>query len=772
MVVSLTTVTGPVYLPDGNTPIGGRVSFELSSWDREVGEALFISGPVYADIDQNGQFSVELFTTTAGVNGVVYKMYVLWEDSSSTHSYTNTTYNSFPSPHFSKRYIGSFALAGAGPFMISDLNIVSELEANSFDVLLECSAYATACQSVLDRIDLGAFDTAVATVTSAAVSTNLDKIAVEAAKVIVETQAASVLVLANLAENAANESDIDRIAGQTAASNAAASAVAAAASAAALGTRRFASFSAAQTWLGSNTPQTGILYNIANKAFLVGMIDATDIPGLPGFIPLKGDIGCFGDLGGTSAAVDTPIWQAAVNWAHTNKTYLTAPDNGVSVISGLIWKSWVRLLETTHIIRGKAPVVITQTAGKQLYGASLGRLRIIADAVGDITATVLEMNLGTVQNCDFSRMSISGFDDAEVIKIGCAPLTLPNDLNDWPIGSGNTIMNDMSFIEITGARIGMRMGGFYGTPTGSEPAGHSPAPGGVMTKNTLIGIKIWDVSECGVWFEKCVDSDKLYDVDVYALDNAEFFRFGDSTYTEQNFVNSPWINGTVAAAEPATTAATIMRFRSWSFGAHVEVEHDIDFFANAVTLIDQTGVIRRCTPHFIGKGNDTSTGNTVTYDQGPAHYLRLASGAVTDPTFSFYDESTTGMFLQSAGVIGFTASGVLGATVSANGVSAANGTVTLPAFRCIGDPNSGWYLRAANQFGLSLDGADKVIHDVAATTLLHPLTVITTTGGITHPSLTAADITALSSPSNGMVLYNATTNKLQVRAAGAWVDLH
>jgi hypothetical protein len=46
-----------------------------------------------------------------------------------------------------------------------------------------------------------------------------------------------------------------------------------------------------------------------------------------------------------------------------------------------------------------------------------------------------------------------------------------------------------------------------------------------------------------------------------------------------------------------------------------------------------------------------------------------------------------------------------------------------------------------------------------------------TTGAVLFPRLTTAQRDALT-PTDGMVLYNSTTNKLQVRAAGAWVDLH
>ena len=46
-----------------------------------------------------------------------------------------------------------------------------------------------------------------------------------------------------------------------------------------------------------------------------------------------------------------------------------------------------------------------------------------------------------------------------------------------------------------------------------------------------------------------------------------------------------------------------------------------------------------------------------------------------------------------------------------------------------------------------------------------------TTGGILFPRLTTTERDALT-PVNGLVIYNSTTNKLQVYAGGAWVDLH
>jgi hypothetical protein len=47
-----------------------------------------------------------------------------------------------------------------------------------------------------------------------------------------------------------------------------------------------------------------------------------------------------------------------------------------------------------------------------------------------------------------------------------------------------------------------------------------------------------------------------------------------------------------------------------------------------------------------------------------------------------------------------------------------------------------------------------------------------TTRGVLFPRMTTGERDAISSPTNGLVIYNSTTSKLQVRAGGAWVDLH
>jgi hypothetical protein len=52
------------------------------------------------------------------------------------------------------------------------------------------------------------------------------------------------------------------------------------------------------------------------------------------------------------------------------------------------------------------------------------------------------------------------------------------------------------------------------------------------------------------------------------------------------------------------------------------------------------------------------------------------------------------------------------------------------------------------------------------------LEISSTTQGVLFPRMTTTQRNAITSPADGLVIYNTTDNKLQVRAAGAWIDLH
>lgn len=52
------------------------------------------------------------------------------------------------------------------------------------------------------------------------------------------------------------------------------------------------------------------------------------------------------------------------------------------------------------------------------------------------------------------------------------------------------------------------------------------------------------------------------------------------------------------------------------------------------------------------------------------------------------------------------------------------------------------------------------------------LDITSTTQGILFPRMTTTQRDLIATPADGLVVYNTTDNKLQVRAGGAWVDLH
>lgn len=139
MTMSKTTVTGPVYLPSGMPPKNPRIVFELTSWDKEDGEASFVSGPFAADIDTNGDFSVELWSSQAGANGAVYRVSV--------------TYQGDLVEAWKNEYLGTISLSGAGPFRLDQVCQVDEKTVRQYDVLAQMAATQLAMQAGQDNIN-------------------------------------------------------------------------------------------------------------------------------------------------------------------------------------------------------------------------------------------------------------------------------------------------------------------------------------------------------------------------------------------------------------------------------------------------------------------------------------------------------------------------------------------------------------------------------------------------------------------------------------------
>lgn len=68
-------------------------------------------------------------------------------------------------------------------------------------------------------------------------------------------------------------------------------------------------------------------------------------------------------------------------------------------------------------------------------------------------------------------------------------------------------------------------------------------------------------------------------------------------------------------------------------------------------------------------------------------------------------------------------------------------------------------------------GGSVIIGDINAPTSSAVLDVVSTTKGILIPRMTTTERNAISSPVDGLILYNSTTGKFTVRQSGAWTEM-
>lgn len=153
MTITTRRVRGIIVLPDGTVPRNGRVTYQLSGWDREDGEAV-VMGPITVTLDDDGVFDDYLWCTDTGDNGRVYLGVVAWHD--------GTARRELP--------IRFDVQSGVGtqPFVPSW--VVGDLpESTQADALAQCLAAAAGASA--DAVDAAASaDDAIAAAASAAAS--------------------------------------------------------------------------------------------------------------------------------------------------------------------------------------------------------------------------------------------------------------------------------------------------------------------------------------------------------------------------------------------------------------------------------------------------------------------------------------------------------------------------------------------------------------------------------------------------------------------------
>lgn len=474
----------------------------------------------------------------------------------------------------------------------------------------------------------------------------------------------------------------------------------------------------------------------------------------------------FGPITGTDLATDMETWDSALAWAHVNKGTIIAPPGKSSVIGSLRLRSFVKLETHGHTFRVSGSVGFTQNKSRQLFGVVTDELYIVPNASDDESARVWDLS---VVQSSVLRWHSDGFSDGEDFYLETQTLTEWDHLV-WPFTSSNTIYCEFVGFS-TQTRRGMTIKGHYGdTPGGGN---NSPAPAGVVTKN-IVSYFGWDFSEVLLDIDRCCDSDEWL-VDGRAReDDAVFVKMGDPTYRGNNYVNSHKIR-LVAARAPGVEAVTIFSVQSWTFGHRFDVENDINATLVAVTEIELGDTLTNDDFDYFwsGKGVDSALGNTSLFLRGENYFIQAGNGSAARPSYSFNRERNMGFFRGAAGRISMAFGGIQRFLFEAGRIAVPSGTPEAPAITFIGDPglNSGLYLEADNQIGVSTGGVGRIGISDTAVSVSTPLMVNTTSGGFLLPRLTESQRDALTAPANGLLIYNSTTDKGQMRAAGVWVDL-
>ena len=245
---------------------------------------------------------------------------------------------------------------------------------------------------------------------------------------------------------------------------------------------------------------------------------------------------------------------------------------------------------------------------------------------------------------------------------------------------------------------------------------------------------------------------------------AAFQRFAPSGQEVYDFYNI----GGVEAARIRVTDANIMAFSTGSAAAE---RMRIDSSGNL--LVGTTSATGRLTVQTAG--SDVGYFDTTDTTAGPKILAirSIAASGTSTPTLAIRQWRASFAGSQNAGEIrfdGLTTSGgyaEFASIYATSGANSASGAPTALVFRTM----NASYVTGER---MRIDSAGKVGIGTSSPDATAILDVSSTTAGFLPPRMSTAERDAIGggAPQEGLILYNVTTDKLQVYSAGAWVNLH
>jgi len=278
-----------------------------------------------------------------------------------------------------------------------------------------------------------------------------------------------------------------------------------------------------------------------------------------------------------------------------------------------------------------------------------------------------------------------------------------------------------------------------------------------------------DMGGIGAIWTTATHASRTSAIPIYGVNNAgalgEFARFSGATAPELRIASAVGTPGTTTYGNAGITVGTSFTLGGSASNVTIGANSGQVILQSTINLQDAIRLFQSINgASSVGGINigsamacvqTSGTRNYITYDLGFAP----TSGTAIHNQFSF-----TGTLNQTGGANGI-----------ARGINLAHIMTAVADYRAIEIADN-----HANAKGIYQTGALTTNNFVGRTTFgdtsvpdaSSALEVKSTTTGLLFPRMTTAQRDAIASATDGLVIYNTTDTKLQVRAGGAWVNLH